>query len=77
MTASVGRLVRRGPADAAADMRAGDGWIMPRADAVRAGLMPPDPLPCSVCGELEAAEPWTGMHRYGPRASHDWTPPMP
>jgi hypothetical protein len=33
------RSVRRGPDDAAVDMIAGDGWIMPRADAVRAGLI--------------------------------------
>lgn len=36
------RLVRRGPDDAACDMRAGDGWVLPYANAVAAGLLAPD-----------------------------------
>jgi hypothetical protein len=35
--------VRRGPEDATCDMLAGKGWIMPRADAERLGLIQPDP----------------------------------
>lgn len=37
-----GRLVRRGPDDEALDMRAGDGWVLPYANAVAAGLLAPD-----------------------------------
>jgi hypothetical protein len=33
------REVRRGPEDEAADMLSGDGWILPRADAERRGLI--------------------------------------
>lgn len=33
------RIVRRGADDAAVDMLAGDGWILPRADAVKFGLV--------------------------------------
>jgi hypothetical protein len=33
------RIVRRGPEDEKVDMLAGDGWILPRADAVRLGLI--------------------------------------
>ena len=36
------RKVRRGSADTAIDMRAGDGWIMPLADAIAAGLIEGD-----------------------------------
>jgi len=35
------REVRRGPGDAAVDMLAGPGWVLPRADAVSAGLVSP------------------------------------
>jgi hypothetical protein len=33
------REVRRGPQDEALDMLAGPGWILPRADAARLGLL--------------------------------------
>jgi len=36
------RSVRRGPEDEAVDMLAGDGWILPRAEAEAAGLVPRD-----------------------------------
>lgn len=40
--APIVREVRRGPADTAADMLAGPGWILARADAVAAGLVAAD-----------------------------------
>lgn len=45
--------VRRGPEDAAVDMLSGPGWIMPRADAVAAGLVTPPPCACGKAGPHE------------------------